>query len=109
MPIFKSAYYQKILSKNRSNSCENRVNLLDDKTRLFSETEQNPELKVNQDGMIKAEIVQSLKRKFLETNNPNNNDNRPPIRKSVCLGSFKKTKLSEYTYISTYKYTSKLI
>lgn len=96
MPIFKSAYYQKILSKNRSNSCENRENLLDDKTRLFSETEQNPELEINQDGMIKAGIVQSLRRKFLVTNNTNNNDNRPPsIRKSVCLGSFQKTKLSE--------------
>ena len=92
MPIFKSAYYQKVLSKNRSNSCENHGILLNEKARIFSEPEQNSELEVSQDSEIKAGIVQSLRRKFLDANS----NNRPPcIRKSVCMGSVKKTKISE--------------
>lgn len=102
MPIFKSAYYQKVLSsKNRSNSCENNGNLIDVKTRILSDNgvEQNADFELNQEGMIKVGIVENLRRKFLD-----NGNTRPPgssIRTSLYVSNVKKTKLSESNDMST--------
>jgi hypothetical protein len=117
--IYKSAYFTNVLSRNKSNSCENHESLLDDddkqpklllienpiitNTYSTSTSDLNSQIKfdLSPDVTIRTGIVENLRKKFLESNKiykiPSSTS------KSKCS---KNTKLSDSSDTSTFSHAS---